>query len=227
MNDRLEQYLRNEMTTDARLAFEQELSANPELLNETKKMAGIMASLDHLKAKQLLNTFSNTKSSTLWGFNTWRYAAAIAGIILVGSLFILNSGNSSVELFDKYYKVYPNVVSPSERSGSTVDQDQVWQLYESGQYEQALPLFTEQLARNPTEQIRFYAGLTALEAGDTDLAQELLSTDFNQFANQAQWYLALTFIKTGSNSEASEVLLQIAESNTSYSNRASELLDLL
>lgn len=145
-------------------------------------------------------------------------AAAAVILLLVGvwSLLQNNPSQNSTELYAQYYEPFDNVILPVNRSNLNVPKENILQQafisYENGAYAEAEKLFS-QLSDSPafTPDIQFYQSLVLLENGKNNEAQAILEklilqSDF-QFQKQAEWYLALAYLKVD-NREKTDILLE-------------------
>ena len=158
-------------------------------------------------------------------------AASIA-LVMGATYFVLFSGQTDPQqLYAQYYKPYPNIVAPAQRSDSNTPNPGL-ALYEAGNYTEALKVFNQQMAEgNDEAYMLFYAGVAALNTNEESDAiayfEKVIHQQNETFANPAQWYLGLTHLKLGQNKEAVRIFEEIKASGNDYSQRASEILENL
>ncbi len=134
-------------------------------------------------------------------------------------------------LFLQYYEPYPNVVSFLERGETRVEnKTQAFQLYEQGHYDEALELFEESYTPNHTpSDILFYAGISCIETKKLEKAQNYLSMALQQtdstFATQANWYMALIYLKENERKKARQYLIKLTQRPDIYNEKATQLLN--
>lgn len=148
-------------------------------------------------------------------------AAAAVVLLLVGVWFMLkNPTKNSTELYAQYYQPFDNVILPVNRSTSDVPEGDILQQafisYENGAYPEAEKLFSQlpdSLARTPD--IQFYQSLVLLENNKNAEAQtvleELVSQNNFQFQKQAEWYLALVYLKIDEQKKMNILLEKISK----------------
>ncbi len=230
----VERYLRNELTSVEIVQFENDLQNDIELRKELNSQAAILASFDHLRRENIISRFDNSNSkiqkiSTSNVTAYWRYAAAIAGIVLIGSAYFFNKSVDLQQLSDSYYTPYPNVVAPAVRSeGQGAN---VWEAYNAGQYASAYDQLVEAHNVDPNDiSLSFYLGITAIETKKYDEAINLfkaLQVGDHKFSDQSNWFLAMAYLKSNQKEPAIKALTTIVESKSSYSEKAEQILSEL
>ena len=193
--------------------------------------------IEALGQQQLKDAFrqqyqSNTqKVKPLW--SRWYVAAAAAIALLL--IFFLVRNNSSTPSPEELYASYESFEPLSlERGNSGIDSLFLIAngLYNEQQYEAAIPLL-EKLLENEDFDRKAYAylhlGIAQLKSGSEKAAvnslQELDSD--SSFYLQAQWNLALAFLKQENTEEAKKVLQILKTESRTYQKRAQELLEAL
>lgn len=154
---------------------------------------------------------------------------AVAASLLLLAFWVLPHllKNPSEQLFAAYYNPLPNLVDPINKSGQ--DERSPFQLYELGEYREALNQFN-QLSDNPNN--AFYKALCLLELNGLDQAIQQLTLIAGQsdhpYHREGQWFLALAHLKAKQTQEAKQVLTEIGEDGASfYADKAREILTKL
>ncbi len=103
------------------------------------------------------------------------------------------------------------------------------QMYETGAFEASLPHFANYLAENPADfQVALYAGIAALEAGQTGrTAKWLEAVRLNQpdLYEESTWYLALSLLREGDRAGCAVLLEELsAGKETGWVSKARALL---
>lgn len=167
----------------------------------------------------------------------FRIAAVLAVLIITWWLLLRPAQNP--DLFARFYQPYTldipvNTRSPLSPLLSIELHEKLptaLKAYDNGNFSTALEGLEDVLATDPkNETAAFYAGMSCLELGKYDEAIELLSTIANgqgNYAAQAKWYLALTYLKKQQPEQAKELLQQIVSTNGYQSTAAMELLRML
>ena len=233
-SDYIEEYLSNKLSVEEGRSFDEKLKADEEFAKEVEEQAMLFNAFDEMQAQELLRRFGNIEQELdggkekQFGFPVYlRWAAAVAVLAVVSLVVYLNTTTSSKDLFLAYYTPYPNVESPVSRSEA--EGNAVWQLYENGDYKAAYQQFEQALVVNEADLAsRFYLGICALELNRFAVAEEVFSTvaaDKNgTYAEQAEWYLALSYLKDGKRKKARRSLDKIIVAESSYSEKAKALL---
>lgn len=163
-----------------------------------------------IKLKQLEVNLKPSKPSRS-GSLGW----ALIGIMLMISLallYFINRGQNETDLlYASYYKPYPNVVSPIQRS-TGVEYD-VFQLYELGRYDEALVGYEDPISENE----EFYKALTMMASNQFENCKtifENIITVESKYAKAAEWYLALTYLKLEDKTNCINILQKIEVEKT-------------
>lgn len=156
-------------------------------------------------------------------------AAAIALLLVCAYLFVQPASNTPQQIFAQYYQ-------PHELPFGTRDQVTDVQYYEAGSayqsedYKKALPLLQAIYDKDKSDdRIGLALAISAIEEDQDEVAENILQILSNKenylYQEQAQWYLALTYLKLNQ-IENSKKLLQsiIQEEGGFYSEQAKELL---
>ena len=238
----IEGYLQGELDHDTRTEVEERLDSDTafrqlyedvQLLGqgiEGMQHRGLLQSMDALESG-LDNPLAETRETKTiyWTFS--RLAAAFVGIAVVAlaSWYIVSSGPvpTGPELYAEYYQIHPNSMVPTTRAeADTTLLTRAFQRYDQQAYAEAGALFDELLPITDREYVRFYAGLTFLEAGRQQEGRQVLNEvietakDFQDFA---RWYLALDYIKNEEYDKSKPLLEALTTSQSSFAERAKEL----
>jgi tetratricopeptide (TPR) repeat protein len=233
-----EGYWLNSLDAAARQLVESRARQEPafqKLLEDTGVLiSGIQATgranLQHT-IEQWETAYAKPKSKFI-SMRAWA-AVGIAAIIILGISFLLwdqSSPPDSLALFKEYYQPYPNVVMPTVR-GVKEDSSQLskaYLLYDRGVFSEAAELFNTLPEKNAA--VYLYLGNCWLALGDHEKAIESFNRciAFNDsFQSQAEWFLALSFLKANDQKKTEEVLQRIVGRKNSYSERSEILLSKL
>lgn len=157
----------------------------------------------------------------------------IAGGATYWYVFFGEHGDMNRQLFDKYFKPYPNVWTreQTEKFDSADLKFDAMRYYDSKNYKLALEAFHEfepQLSEDGYYNL--YLGISGLESGFTNIAIINLITsaesfhDFNDIYT-AKWYLSLAYLRADRTKECIQLLEEIIKMKAGYSNSARLLLN--
>ena len=153
-------------------------------------------------------------------------AAVIGAMILISTLL----PSSTEKLFNSYYTPF-DAISPVTRNASNSVEEiysSAINSYKSGDYKSAIAGFSEANLKNPNSgSPLFYMGLSNLELGNLSQAISELSIvaeGSGEYVKEAQWYLGLTYIKSGENLKAAESFGKLAKSPGFYRDRSEKIL---
>lgn len=174
---------------------------------------------------------ASTKENTKDKPNRFWLWITVLGVLIIAAMLVysfqFNKKPSSEKLYLTYYKPYPNEIDPIAKGDSS--NRSAYQLYEIGDYEEALSTFIPNLA---DKHARWYFAQSMLAKNDPSAARDIFS-QFSQrrdkdYGTPSLWYLALIHIKEGQIEEAKKQLTQISTSNHEvYKRKALELLTKL
>jgi len=153
-------------------------------------------------------------------------------IIMVASGMIIKTlffdHVNTEKLFGKYYTTYEaDVISRSAPSGTTT-LDQAVLNYTNGEYSEALNLLDALVQQDGKNYLAwFYKGLSCLETDQTGEAVHSFRTIpeswDSPYAEHRNWYLALSLLRQGDITDASQILSGISSANGYYDRQAEKL----
>lgn len=186
-----------------------------------EKLAGFESSVQEKKKRP---SFKRSYFLTL--------AAALVLLFLGIALFNWFPQNDA-SLFAEYFELYRD---PPNARGTSPQENTDWALaakaYRAKNFNAAYPLF-DQLSQTEKQNYlaHFYAGQCLL-ATSTNIDQAIkhfktvLESD-NDYRQQSQWYLALSYLQQGKKEEAQDLLKTLAKVGTYQKEQVLQLLDKL
>ena len=221
----IERYNAGEMDEAEKEWFGKELQKNEKLRKEVElrsRTDDVLKNHDMMNLRNKLNAIEKQRREPVplkkpgRALNT-RYAAAIAGLVIIGSIILLSSRKmSNDEILSKYYKPYELVsTSRSDEAGSAPDYYKLAvEFYNIHDYRNAARYFSMVLESDPENmQTELLNGISNFENQDYPAAKgsffRVISDNNNFYIDHAQWYLALCYIKTGQTEKARKQLITI------------------
>jgi tetratricopeptide (TPR) repeat protein len=222
--------------------FTKELQDNEKLRKEVElreKTDSILKNQDLMNLRNKLNVIEKRREETNHARKSGRginikYAAAIAGFLIIGSIALFSGRKmSNDEIMDRYYKPYE--ATSSSRSGAAVmnrDYSLAMDYYNIHDYRNAAIYFNKVLENEPENMhTAFLNGISNFEIRNYPEAKgsfsKVIADNNNYFIDHAQWYLALCYIRTDENFKAIEQLAIIEKSRTIYRKSARKILKSL
>jgi len=145
---------------------------------------------------------------------------------------VIIPAQTTEELFDQYYEPY--VVPTNYRSATEINNVFHKALVEYGKkdYQKALLLFEKVLIEDESRMdVTLLTGISNLEIENyinADISfQKVIDHNDNLFIEQAEWYLALCYLKTGEQEKASLRFGKIITDNSLYKRNAEDILNKL
>lgn len=243
----IERYLANEMSDAEKVWFEKELDGNDNLraeLNLRKQTDKILIDQDVISLRNKLSEIEKRRQNAgkpldkpdkinirYSGGIYIRYAAVLAGIILIGSLIFLPVRTlSSDDIMKRYYRAYePPTAQRSAHTAADADFTQALEFYNTHDYNKAAVLFTKVLESKPNDmETVLLNGVSNFEEKKYPEAKQsfgkVIDDQNNLFIDQAKWYLALCYVKTDETAKAKELLKVISREDGIYKKDAAAIL---
>ena len=205
IDERIESFLRGEMTKEEETAFKQEIRQNPELRNRTMAITSLIKGLqDQNSAREASIIKENTDKSRVRPILWW--ACSVAAVFAI--FFGIYKGHRYREL-DATVSPYYSEYDMSDISRGDVDSATVAHLYN---------LF------NQIQENRSMSGIII----ELEPIYQSLDGDFtyNAYANDIAWNLALAYVKDDQIDKAISILQKLKADNqdTPIYNKAEELI---
>lgn len=241
MNDELyiqvKRYYRREMPPEERANWEAKIASDATFSTEVIPYVKMYESIQ-VKGDQLLNTELHTIGQQLlnapqkakarpWFQQTPLLLLVAAAIVLLFSLiFTLTPTQNASELFAENFKP-----SLGARGADTL-QTPFFEAYNNGDFEKAIAIYQQELADSPAAlqpNVNLHLGISYLSDNQIDSALSSLSRvnkDVPAIYDDAQWYMALSYLKVGQLKEAKKRLQLIANDPLQdWSEKASTMLE--
>ena len=211
-NLRIEQYLTSELSGKHLVAFESDLAVQPDLVarvswhrelrekmteyDEAEMRAELKGYYPRLSDEELDN-LENITPLQVQKINMRTILAIAATLLLLiaAGWFMMKPDKVEGDLFATYFEPYPMLVTQrGETAEVFANHEAAIEAYEEGRYAEAAELFTS--GRMPAV-IQLYSGISYLASDNYVRALDMLQplTNNADIAEQAQWYLALTYLK--------------------------------
>jgi TolA-binding protein len=238
----IERYNAGEMNDAEKSWFIKELNGSRELQEEValrKKTDDILRNKNVLQLRGKLVEIEKKRASNLpckkRRNHLFKYAAAIAGFILLGSIALINVKNfGSDEIYNRYYEAYAIETCTPSRSAaigtaSDIDYQTAVDYYNVSDYTNAALFFSKVLDKDPANmESRMLYGVSNFEQNNYPVAEgsfsEVIKDNNNFYIEAAQWYLAWCYIMTDEKSKAIDQLTLIRNSPSLYKNKAKKVL---
>jgi tetratricopeptide (TPR) repeat protein len=238
--DQIELYLQGQLDEDQRRELEVVMKQDQEfkqLVEEHKLMlAGVKYAARNTLVSQLKALEATLEPPVVKQAKQVRLkkiyyavAAAVAFILLAVAVMLIFPQQTPEKMAANYFEPYPTTLHAITRSSNQAENDfqKAMQLYEAGEYRQAVLVLDDLYEREPNEIVKFYLAVAYQADGMVENAiahyQSIISNG-SLFADQASWYLALCYLEVGQMSEARKLLKQVKQSDSNFSSKASDIL---
>ena len=245
LKEQIEDYLLGRLSQEEQAAFEKELATNQILQDEVSfrrltihgvKQSGKDEMRDRLKKihkeyERKNDNQINTKINQIWP--KWIGIAASVLLLITAGIFFLdkNEFNSQVA-FNEYYEAVPlRLATRDSKTEKTILQ--LSELYNNKEYKKALPYFQNMLdIDSQNTRMRLGAGICHLELNQLNSARaqflDIIKAKDFRLQHQANWYMALTYLKEGNLVEVKKYLTPIMnDSKADHHEDAIEIMEQL
>lgn len=230
-----DQYLQGELSGEALLDFEKQLSENPELASELETFKEVQMQLEtkfgfaadrkafETNLKNISKAHFKEGKFKVISLKPLIYLVAASVVFLLG-LFLFNPSKPNFEDYNQYENAYL-----TERSDGIESLKQAETAFNAKDYKTAIPLFEAVLKENKTAEIQYFYGVSLLENNQIDKAEIVfnkIKSGNSVYKNKAIFGLALAKLKQEDYKACEEILLTIPSDYENY-DKVQELLDKL
>ena len=206
-SERIERYLREQMTPKENEAFLNDLKSDKDLREEAQIMALLIKEMKEEQAKQdeaiAKEILASKEKSTTQTIRLVKWIGSIAAmfIILFGATTLWNRHSDTEALFGRYYETYEMNL---EKGGDdeTIKKELAKLYNKVGTEKDITPI----IARLQT----IYDGI---QSNSDDYA------DYSYYEKDIAWYLALAYIKDNNLDKAKELLIPLIENGNEEAKR--------
>lgn len=232
----IDRYLKNELIGQEKIAVEQRLVNDTEFIKLHDEMKFAIAAVKVGAREKLKNQISKlekelTEKELSSGASMNKYwPLGIAAVLIIGfGIFWMTRASEpkTPPLFAEAFVPYPNVVMPTIRGGESDSSKlkEAYAAYDLGDYQKSISIFSS--LPNKDAGVLLYLGNSYLAIAEPIKARqqlELLQKDFDVFDDQAEWFIALSYLNESNSAECAKRLRKIKEKQNDYSVKASALL---
>lgn len=230
----IEGYLGEDLTEEQRVAFEDRLKNDRDLAAHLKLMSDLPAAINsdvdlfrdkwsQMVAEERAAETKPTKVRSI------RPLYLLIAAMLVGAVFgtFMFNSTSSSNLYAEHFTMPPENISTRANDG--IEQLQgALDAYQQEDYQTAVAQFEGYLTAHPNDWgTKFYYGASLMALDRQSDARITLSEVAEQQGNYqgaAQYYLALSYLKSEDEDAAKRVLTILGQSDSSYSKQAQTIL---
>lgn len=233
--DRIERFLAGSLTGIELVAFETAMREDPALREEVALHREAMEALGEGSVhafRVLLREVDagwekpeQQKKGRILPLNLrWIAGVAAALLLLISAYFLFRPQPTSAELFAVFFEPYPMVLSERGATGDETDEallNEAMAAYSAERYGEAAAAFGQLAVRFPgLPAYRYYAGVSALSAGDPEAAVAVLEPLADEpghfFREQSRWYLGMAHLRLGDLTAARSYLEAIRPGEFQY-----------
>ena len=241
-NEQLKKYLANELSSEERNLFEQEMENDPFLMESIEgwtindgqlTMSNLNAIENDLHSK--INSKANQpKKGKVISLSFFRYAAAacIIGVLALVSwrLIFTQKNIDEQEIYASYFKPLTNPDATVRGENDSTAESKAIQSYEKEDYFEAVKYYEKLVANNPDNvKNNLFLGISFLATNQPKKAVDILSKIITseEFHFDIQWYLALAYLKNKEILQAQTAFSNLTKEENYYQKEAKEITDKL
>lgn len=237
IRDRIDDYIRGNMSVGDRNIFERELRKNAELRQEVELQASISDAVQVVRLKQLLQqievdisvaqeksraySINENDNSILVVRSDYFHKSLLFSIsiaVVVVLLFFLGNSwrlTNKIKGFGNEY--YAALIEPVSRDGNTLDNLIIscYSLIEAEEYDAAIAHLNE------ARRLIVYGFTMPIVDEESDYTHKLLEK--KQY--EVDWYEAIILMRQGKYRKAQKVLKSVAETSSPYANNAKYIMN--
>lgn len=229
----IERKLAGELSAPEEATFSQRLSQDSQFAEQYALGQVMIDTLRDYQLKEEMQSWARAATRRRKRQRTKYALAAGVALLLVtaaGIGYFTTIQPTPQALYETYYTVYP--ADPLLRGQPTVDYNQAMNLYREEHYQEAIPLFEELQKSDSTDAwIALFLGNSYLNVNQTGAAiqhfKQVAEADDAIVRRYGQWYLALSYLKTGDQPAAEQLLRQLSAQPGMFQNKAQAMLDKL
>lgn len=198
-SERIDKFLRKQMTPEENNNFLNDLKNDAQLRKEAQMTALMIQELQERQAKEdseiIEDVLKSKKKAKTIRMVRWSLSIAAMFILLFGATTLWNRPSNTEVLFNEYYT--PFVYQPDRSGGDETIKKELAELYNKVGTEKDI---TPIIARLQT----IYDGI---QSNSDDYA------DYSYYENDIAWYLTLAYIKDNNINKAKELLQPLVDNN--------------
>lgn len=221
-----DQYLQGEMSHEAQLDFEKQLSENHELASEFETFKDVQIQLEtkfdfaadrdafEENLKAISKEHFKIDNSKVISLKSLVYLVAASVVLLLGLFLFHPEPKPDFGEYNQYENVYL-----TERSEGVANLKQAETAFNAKDYKAAIPLFEAVLRENKTAEIQYFYGVSLLENNQIKQAEAVfneIKSGNSIYKNKAIWSLALAKLKQKDYKACKEILLTIPSDYENY-----------
>ena len=236
----IERYNSGEMSDTEKQWFLKELEGNEKLRDEVnlrKRTDEILKKQNVISLRNKLSEIERQRNEVISPAKDSKrtvyikYAAAFAGLVIIGSLILLPGKKlSGDEIAKQYYKAHePPTSQRSVQSETDADFTLALEFYNTHDYNKAAILFNKVLENKPNDmQTVLLIGVSNYEEKKYPEAKQsfgkVINDNNNLYVDQAKWYLALCYLNTDETKKAIQLFEEISKESGIYQNDAKKII---
>ena len=220
----IQKYLQGTLSEAEEQLFQEYAKNDPSFTDDIPFYEGLhyaFAKADYDQTKTQLQSFYKEERHSVW--RKWSIAATVLVLMSLGSLWFLNTINSTETLYAHYFEPYKNVVQPIVRGEAEKNTKVLaFMAYDDGDYDTAIVYINQLLEDKPEAILALYKANSQLQTDQTEAAIATLESHIKKTDTiyaEAQWYLALSYLKLDNKEATKSHLSTLLQTNSNFKNK--------
>ena len=229
MSDAEKEWFLKELEGNEKLRTEVRLRKSTDEILKNQNVMALRNKLSEIE-KQRKEAANPAKVSNKMGYI--KYAAAFAGLVIIGSIIIFPGKTASnQDIVKKYYKAYEATTNQrsATQTGTDADFTLALEYYNTHDYDKAEILFSKVLEKKPNDmQTTLLKGVSNFEEKKYPDAKQsfvkVIDDKNNLYIDQAKWYLAFCYLNINETIKAKELFKIIEKESGIYQEDAKKIV---
>lgn len=240
--DQIEHYLQDQLSDQEKKDRDKLLKEDPDFRTAFGEYQLLIEGVKYTGRNELLNKFKEIEKKNFsqespreQKNNLRKYylgLAASLGLLLLSYVGVQEFYfNTPERVAANYFEPYPALIGGATRSaeaGEKTDFENATALFESGNYEEAIELYSRISSSEYEELAEFYLANAHHSLKNYSEAIHIykeIIAEGGLLKDQAEWYLALAYLATEQTTQASDLLVSIKNSGNDYADKADKVLN--
>jgi len=235
----IEDYLSGKLLGNDKDIIDQKLNEDPSFANEVQLHKELSETFENDNLNHFRRTLSEINNDSkqtkakIFSIRQRNALLALAATIALffGSQMFFGSKVSSSELFSQNFETYPLAFNHRSNGDTESLLNKAINAYNEEDFKTAVPIFDALFKSNPSNKaFQFYKAMALLSNEQAEEAKpifiDVIKSKSPLFIEQAQWYLALTYLKLDEGENAKNTLNHLSKDHYQY-NLAQDILKQL
>ena len=220
---KIEAYLRGNLSPEEKQDFEARIASDSELAEEVRHQAGQQELFRAGRRMQMMQQLQEVEASIQSGRKRNRRLLALAATLLLlflAARFFFQTPPSNEDLYKEHFELYL-LGGPQRDNAPPTPYDKAWEAYQNSDFQAALAYFDTVSTSHPDyPSIQLYRAVSNMGQGLHERAitqlQTITNTEGHPFVEEALYYLGLSQLRLEHTEEAAASFEKFQQLNGQY-----------